>query len=171
MLGELFIHLSQLTHESPGLVLSLRLYSLCITWLLMPLSTLPSDPVWMMNHTVALPTFLYPGRNWLAPSSSSFPGALPEVGQATFPLDQGSANHSAELGMSFTFLKDGKNKDSRTWIISILQSPPDLLQNKFADPYFLLSGVKGGQIPVDQYPTTVPSGTEVGRQIITSYLV
>lgn len=43
---------------------------------------------------------------------------------------------------------------------------PDLLQNKFADPYSLFSGVKGGQSPVDQTPTTVPSGTEVGRQIL-----
>lgn len=45
-------------------------------------------------------------------------------------------------------------------------SLPDLLQNKFADPYFLISGVKGGLIPVDQDPTTVPSGTKVGKQVI-----
>lgn len=71
--------------------------------------------------------------------------------------------------MSFTFLKDGKNKDYMIWIIHLLQSLTYHLTSYKVSLLTLIlciPGVKGGQIPGDQNSTTVPSGTEVGRQIL-----
>ena len=135
----------------------------------MSLFTLPSDPVWMMIHTVTLPILLYPGGNWLVGSFFILISRCSAwSGSGHFPRSRVSKLQHRARNEFYIFKRW---KKQRLWDMDNKPSTkpnslPDLLQNKFADPYFLFSGVKGGQIPVDQYPTIVPSGTEVGRKII-----